>query len=138
MLRPLLQRLVLGLVDLVRAFRLTILAQVALLAVGWLVRHEILAWWLSPLAHASSYEASVPSSAVELKVVLLATWVVLMPLAASDAWRWGFRTAHTSVRGYHWYFGAACGLVGLAAALLARALAASIANSPLLMEAFTP
>jgi len=131
--------LALGLAELVRAFRLTILAQVALLAVGWLVRDEVLAWWLSPLAHTSSREAGVSSWTVELKVVLLSTWVVLTPLAASDAWRWGSRSARTLfARGYHWYFGAASGLIALAVALLARALAAAIANSPLLMEASTP
>ena len=112
-----------------RAFRCTIVAQSLLLALGWLYRTDILRWWAEPYSDwwkaqdFLCYDCGGVSWPVELSFVLLSSWVMLAPVAASEAWLAGMRWAgRPAAFRYHWGFALASWCVALGSALAARQL----------------
>jgi hypothetical protein len=113
----------------VKAFRCTILAQFLLLALGWVCRDGMLCWWCLPFSDWWQAQKVIVhdwgglSWRVELGFVLLTSWVVLAPIAASEAWvagrRWAGRPAAFR---QHWGFALATGCVVLGSALATRQL----------------
>jgi hypothetical protein len=112
-----------------KLFRFTIAAQLVLLAVGWVYRWELMAWWLKPLSQraaanspaAAIYWESRPALLLQLDFVVFISWLVLAPIAASEAWiaamRWARRPA--AIR-HHLGFALASWAAVLGSAAIAR------------------
>lgn len=120
-----------GVVRFARAFVVTIAAQVVLLGAGWLNRGDIVQWWVGPVA-AGNLDSELPWD-VQFRCVLLATWVALVPFAASDVWRIGTRgVRRASQRRYHLAFAVASGVISVLVAVLVRALSGKALGKVLL------